>query len=199
MTGETTGLVIEIVVVRAATFGMIGIGGGEICSRIKYFFARFEDGLSIDEHSRLYNQRFVCQLLETNLAESRRYGTEFSVATIALSPLLTSELRPAKARSLVRTVADHIRYDVRLIDDAGRLDDGRFILLLPHTSKTGGRVASDRVQIGVRNVLGAKDESVTVSLLGSTEDLDAIQTMLESLRKPETAPAALAASPEQSA
>jgi GGDEF domain-containing protein len=188
ITADPSATVFEILIIRAATFGIIGIAGGEICSRIKYFFARLEDACSIDEHSHVFNQRFLAQLIETQVAETRRYSTEFCVCTIALSPLLTSELRPARARALVRAVADHIRNDVRLIDDVGRLDDGRFVLVLPHTPKSGGDVATARVRRGVRDVLGAKDESVTATVLGSAEDLDAIQSMVDALRVPAAEP-----------
>lgn len=181
MLAELSAPVLEIVLIRAVTYGIIGIAGGEICSRIKYFFARIEDSFSIDENSRVYNQRFIAGLLESNLAESRRYGTEFCVALISLSPLLTSELRPARTTALIRAVADHIRNDVRLIDDVGRLDDGRFILILPHTPGSGGCVATERVRRGVRDVLGSKDESVTASVMDSTNDMAAIEQMLDSL------------------
>ncbi|HEX9093305.1 MAG TPA: hypothetical protein VF902_04920 [Coriobacteriia bacterium] len=177
--------VVEIIAIRAATFGLVGIIGGEICGRIKYFFARLEDTCSIDEHSRVYNQRFVRQLLESNLGAARRYGAEFSVAIFAISDSVTAELRPARTRAFVRTVADHIRNDVRLIDDVGRLDDGRFILVMPHTPKAGGLVASNRVRAGIRDVLGAKDESVGASVLNSVDDLDALQALLDSLGGPQ--------------
>lgn len=174
--------IVEIILIRAATYGVVGIAGGEVCSRIKYFFASLEDGCAVDDTSRVYNQRFVTKVLETNLAESRRYGAEFCVVLIALSPLLTAELRPSRARALVRAVADHIRNDVRLIDDVGRLDDGRFVLVLPHTPGSGGVVASERVRKGVRDVLGAKDESVTASVYDSDGSLDAIDQLVDSLR-----------------
>jgi GGDEF domain-containing protein len=173
--------VLELILIRTAAFGVIGIIGGEICGRIKYFFARLEDSLSIDEHSRVYNQRFLAQLLANSLASATRYGTRFSMATIELAPCLTSELRPSRQNSLVRTVADHIRNDVRLIDDVGRLDDGRFVLVLPHTPKDGGHIAAARVRAGVRDLLGAKDESVTATVYGSDEDADAIAAFVASI------------------
>ena len=174
--------VIELILIRAVTFGVIGVIGGEICGRIKYFFARLEDTCSIDEHSRVYNQRFVRQLLESNLGAARRYGSEFSIALIAVSPSITAGLRPGRVRRLVRAIADHIRTDVRMIDDVGRLEDGRFILIMPHTPKAGGHIATDRVRKGLCDVLGAKDESVTASVLGSADDLDALQSLLDSMR-----------------
>jgi len=173
--------VLELILIRGVTFGFIGIIGGEICGRIKYFFARLEDSLSIDEHTRVYNQKFVCQLLRNSLASSTRYGTRFSMALLEIAPCLTAELRPSRQRTVVRTVADHIRNDVRLIDDVGRLDDGRFVMVFPHTPKEGAHVAATRVRMGVRDVLGAKDDSVTATVYSSEEDSDAITALLDSL------------------
>ncbi len=173
--------ILELIVIRASAYGLIGVIGGEICGRIKYFFARVEDSLSIDESARVYNQRFVAQLLSNSLATANRYGTLFSIVVVELSPALTSGLRASKTVSLVRAVADYIRNDVRLIDDVGRLDDGRFVIVLPHTPKAGANVAGDRVCAGLRDTLGAKDESVSVRALCSSEDAEAIQALTDSL------------------
>lgn len=173
--------VLELVLIRTAAFGFIGIIGGEICGRIKYFFARLEDSLSIDEHSRVYNQRFVAQMLANSLASATRYGTRFSIAIVELAPSLMAELRPSRRQSLVRAVASHIRNDVRLIDDVGRLDDGRFVLVFPHTPKDGAQVAASRARTGVRDVLGAKDDSVTVAVYGSDEDAGTIGALVDSI------------------
>jgi GGDEF domain-containing protein len=175
--------VLELILIRTATFGFVGIIGGEICGRIKYFFARLEDSLSIDEHSRVYNQRFVAQLLSNSLASATRYQTRFSIAVLELAPCITAELRPTRERAIVRSVASHIRNDVRLIDDVGRLDDGRFVLVFPHTPKVGADVAASRVRIGVRDLVGAKDESVKVTVYGSEEDADAIGAIAASITR----------------
>lgn len=172
--------VLELVLIRTAAFGLIGIVGGEVCGRIKYFFARLEDSLSIDEHSRVYNQRFVCQLLANSLAAADRYGAHFSMAIVTVDASVLAALRPARLRSTVRLVADHIRNDVRLVDDVGRLDDGRFVLVFPYTPKSGGEVAAARVRQGVRELLGAKDESVEAAVYGSDGDADAIRALIDS-------------------
>jgi GGDEF domain-containing protein len=175
---------VELIVIHTVTFGIVGILGGEVCSRIKYFFVRLEGAFNIDESSNVYNQRFASQVLRTQIAQHLRYGTEFSLSLLTLSPALTAELRPVKVSTLIRTAANHIRDDVRLVDDVGRLDDGRFILLFPHTPKDGAVIAAERVCRGVRDVLGAKDESVTCELYGVPEDIDAIRALADALSAP---------------
>jgi len=188
-TGWTTGTV-ELVLIHGVTYGFIGIVGGELCGRLKYFFARSSESPSIDECSRVYNQQFIAQLLSTALGSFDRYQAPFSVVVVRLAPAVTSELRDRKASSLVRAVANHLRNDIRMIDDVGHLDDGSFVLLLPHTPKTGATVAAERVRAGVRDIVGAKDESVTAEVLAAAEDTDALRTMLAGLApKADQAPA----------
>jgi GGDEF domain-containing protein len=182
LAGGTEGEVLQLLLVRGATFGLVGIIGGEICGRIKYFFARLEDSCNIDENSRVYNQHFLAQLLGSSLSSAERYGTQFSIVVLTLSSVLTEGLRPARVRTLVRSVANHIRNDVRMIDDVGRLDDGRFVMVLPHTPKDGAAVAGARVRAGVRELVGAKDESVTAIVYGSADDADAIKALTDSIR-----------------
>ncbi|MDO8963796.1 MAG: diguanylate cyclase [Coriobacteriia bacterium] len=181
MDSGATSDIIQLVLVRSATYGLVGIVGGELCGRIKYFFARLEDSCSIDEHSRVYNQKFFGSLMRNSFSSFQRYQTPFSIVVIEMAPCLTSDLRPSRAGALVRAVADHIRNDVRLVDDVGRLDDGRFILLLPHTPKDGAHVASARVRAGVRDVLGAKDDSITARVLSATEDLAELGQLLDEI------------------
>jgi GGDEF domain-containing protein len=188
-TGWTSGT-IELVVIHGVTYGFIGIVGGEICSRLKYFFARSSESPCIDECSRVYNQRFMAQLLATSLGSFERYSAPFSVVVLRMAPAVASDLRARKTSSLVKAVANHLRNDVRMIDDVGHLDDGSFVLLLPHTPKAGAAVAAERVRIGVRDTVGAKDESVTAEVLGAAEDTEALRALLTELAPAEQVPAA---------
>jgi GGDEF domain-containing protein len=181
--------VFRLILVRMGTYGLIGIVGGEICGRIQYFFVRLGDSMAIDEDSGVYNQRFVAQLLRNSVSSFERYGAPFSVVVLALAPALTEELRPGKVSVLVRTVADGIRNDLRLVDEVGHLDDGRFLLVLPHTPKDGAQVAAARVRTGVRDTVGAKDGSVTAQVMGAAEDSDAIHALLDSIAPPTVVPA----------
>lgn len=181
----TAGLSTDVVLIlltRFAAFGVVGIAGGELCGRIKYIFADLESGSSIDEWTRIYNQSQASRILETIHGQYTRYGTEYSVVVIEASPNLTADLRPSKQRTVLRAVADHIRGDVRLVDEAARLDDGRFLVLLPHTPREGALVAAERIRTGARNVLGAKEESITATVLGCEEDAADMAALRESIR-----------------
>jgi hypothetical protein len=123
------------------------------------------------------------------VGQHSRYGTPFSLALIEMSSALTSELKPSRLRSLLKAIANHIRNDVRLVDDVARLDDGRFVLLFSHTLREGGGVAAERVRSGVRDLLGARDESVTARVLGAPEDMVEIEDLVESLSPDEASEA----------
>jgi GGDEF domain-containing protein len=175
---------LTLILVRTAAYGVVGIVGGEVCGRIKYVLARLEGGTNLDEETHLYNQAYIARLLTANLGLHQRYRTPFSIALITLSPALTSELKPSRKRSMLRAVGNHVRNDVRLVDDVGRLSDGTFVLMLPQTPKTGGDVAASRVRASLRDLLGAKDESVVARVLGAPEDLTELNALRDSICEP---------------
>lgn len=183
---ESRGLTADIatlIVVRVLSYGLVGIVGGELCARLKYLFVRLESSSSVDYWSQVYNQQFITRTLETTLGQFDRYHSPFSVLVIAIAPALTAELRDSRHRMLVRGVANHIRNDIRLVDEVGRLDDGRYLVILPHTPRDGGVVAADRIKAGVAGVLGAQEDSVSATLLSAPEDRTEISDMVVSLRE----------------
>ncbi|MDP2232580.1 MAG: hypothetical protein Q8K89_03015, partial [Actinomycetota bacterium] len=172
--GGLTWDVTSIVLVRILSYGLVGIVGGELCSRIRYIFAKLEDSSSVDEWSQVFNQRFIMRALESAVGQHGRYQTPYSVAVIQLADVLLSDLKSSKQRSIIRGVATHIRNDIRLVDEAGRLDDGRFLVVLPHTPREGALIVGERLHHGICNVVGAREDSVTVTILGAPEDADGL-------------------------
>lgn len=179
--------VIVMLVSRLLAFGLVGIVGGEAFTRMKYAFARLEGRSAVDEWSRVYNQAYMRSELDQARSRFTRYGEAVSILTVTLSPALTADLSPARQRALVRGVADHIRSDIRMVDEVGRLDDGRFVVLLPHTPKSGAAVVVDRLGKGVRKALGAREESVTVRCIALPEDETAYRSLVESITPEEDA------------
>ncbi|TLM78548.1 MAG: diguanylate cyclase [Actinobacteria bacterium] len=185
--GAMTASLFAPLLTRVLTYGIVGIGGGELCGRIKYVFSAMEDDSAVDEWTRIYNQRQIARLLSSAHGQHVRYGNPYGVIVVALAPALTSELRVTKQRSLLRSVADHIRGDVRLVDDVGRLDDGRFVVLLPQTARSGALIAAERVRAGIRDLVGARDESVDVQVFAAPEDLAALEALAEVVAPPDAA------------
>lgn len=170
-----------IIVSRLVAFGLIGVAGGEICGRIRYGMARLEGASALDEWSRVYNQRWAHRTLDAARARFNRYGEPFSVVSITISPSVLMGMSPSRQRTLVRGIADHIRADVRIVDEVSRLDDGRFVVLLPHTAKDGGGVVSNRLARGTASVLGSRPDSISAQLMGVPEDRDAIDQLIDQI------------------
>ncbi len=178
--GPTQNLIVMIAT-RALTYALVGIIGGEFFGRIKYIFARIDGNSMLDEHTQVYNRVYCAQALKSGLGQFQRYQTPFSIGVVSLSPGLLADLRPSRQRLLLRSVASTIRNDIRLVDDVGYLGDGRFLVILPQTPKSGADVATDRIRGSVRDLIGARDESVTATPLGCPGDSAAICDLARSL------------------
>lgn len=179
-----TGLTPDILVMllaRIIAFGLIGIGGGEVCARIKYVLARLQEESAIDDWSGVYNQRIAARLLTTAMGRCQRYSEQFCVVTVTLPQSLTSDQRDSRQRVLVRRVANHIRNDVRMVDEVSRLDDGRFLVLLPHSPKEGGEIVRGRLNEGVGQVAGAREGAVETACLAGVEDAAEIDALLANI------------------
>ncbi len=174
-------LLLTTMAIRLAAYGLVGIVGGEVCSRIRYALAGFEDTAAIDDWSRVYNQVHAASSITKAIGRFTRYGEQFSVLLITISPSVFSEMRPLHQRRVVRAIADHLRGDVRLVDEIARLDDGRFVVLLPHTPKVGALVVQHRIATGLPKHLGASNEAVTVSTLSAPEEVDALAALTMAL------------------
>lgn len=170
--GELTVDLLTTVGVRLLSYGFLGIVGGEACMRLRYTMTRLEGQSALDDWSRVYNQPFLHMRLMQACSRNDRYGEPFSIVVIALSPSLFSGFRPSRQRTVVRGLANYVRADVRMVDEVGRLSDGRFVVILPHTPKEGGRVVRDRLVSGALTTLGAQAEAVSAYSLAMPEDAD---------------------------
>ena len=170
-----------LVVTRLAGYCLIGIVGGELFARMKYFMAASEDSGMIDQWSGVYNQRYIASALEQAEARRQRYGEPFSVVLLELDVSLPAEQRADKLRGIVRAAASFMRDDVRMIDDVARLDDGRFLILLPHTSGANAPVVADRLSEGVCRALERKPGCAKTKCLGSEDDAEALSLLRSAL------------------
>ena len=161
---------LALIAFNIAAYGLVGIVGGDLCGRVKYFIGRHDQSASVDDWSHVYNQRKASELLENARNRFARYGEPFTVVVITQSPSAGAELPPAKQRTLARAVANYLRGDVRMIDEVARLEDGRFVVILPHTQRTGGLIVAERLAEGVRVTRGEEVDCVSASCLAAQED-----------------------------
>jgi hypothetical protein len=167
--------------VRVLSFGLLGIVCGELFSRLKYNLARVDGGPALDEWSRVYNQHYLHYTLAQARSRHSRYRESLSVVVVVVSAPVLADLRPQQQRLLVRGVAEQIRSNVRMVDEVCRLDDGRFVIVLPHTGRAGGVTVRDRLTAVVRDALGARPEAVAARLLSLPEDAEALDAFVDSI------------------
>lgn len=168
----------RLLLMRAATYALVGIGGGEACSRIKYVFARAKDDLAIDPSSRVYTADFITRLLRTSVASYLRYGTPFSVIVLDVDASVTSGLRPGKAEGVIRAVASHLRSELRLVDEVGRLHNGAFAILLPQTTRAAADGVASRLRSGLRDSVGIADDALRARAFGALDELPEIEALI---------------------
>lgn len=180
LSAEPNANVLLLVVSRFAGYSLIGIAGGEFFARVKYMFANHGAGI-IDDWSEVYNQRYAARALEQALARSERYQEPYSVIVVRLETSVVGAQPPQKLRGTVRAIAAFLRDDVRLTDDVARLDDGRFLVMLPHTPGRSAPVVADRIRLGICHELGVKETCVSTTCLGTDEDTAALKEFAASI------------------
>lgn len=168
----------RLLLIRAGTYALVGIGVGEACSRIKYLFARAKDDMAIDPASRVYTADFMTRLLRTSVASFLRYGTPFAVIRLEVDASLTSGLRAGKADEVIRAVADHLRSELRLVDDVGRLHDGAFVVLLPQTAGKEVVGVAARLRSGLQDSMGIAVGVIRSQVFESGDDLPKIEALI---------------------
>lgn len=166
---------------RVMAYGLIGIVGGELSRRVKYLVARAEGAHSVDEWSQVYNQEHIGTVLDAAIGQHERYGMPLTVILLEVSERVTDALKPSRHRVLVRGVANLLRNDTRLVDEVARLDDGRFLVLLPHTPRDKAEAVAERLRGGVADTIGSRLESVPTTIIGTPDDTAALGELRDSL------------------
>ncbi len=128
---------------QAAGFGVVGIIGGELATRIKYVVAHIADEGFIDSGTGLFSQDYVERMINRLWAGYSRSNNAFSLLFINLSWAdAVDDIGQRKQRG---RIADILRANVRLVDEVGSLKDGRFCLILPDTTAEGAKTVQGRL------------------------------------------------------
>lgn len=172
-----SGPAVMLVVSRIAGYLLLGIVGGEIFGRVKYVFARSHDSEAIDDFSHVFSQRFAAHAIRQALCRADRYAEPFSIVLVTLGPRFSHDVKPEHRRSLVRSVANVIRDDVRIVDDVAHLDDGRFAVILTHAGAGDARVVAARLAAAVVTAHGVDGSHVGTESLSAPEDRVAIEQL----------------------
>ncbi len=179
--------ILQLLVVRILVYGVVGIGGGILCTRIKYLFAKLEQLDFIDNVTTLYNPGYLGQLIGRYVEEFERYQHFFSVATLKIESRAFDDLKAARIRRKLRAIGLSIRNDIRAVDEVGRINQNEFGLIFPNTDVSGATAVGERLQKLVENHLRMKRHSIEdevkikVEILGYPEDEERIEKLLQRL------------------
>lgn len=185
---ESGTLLLELVAIRGLAYVLIGVVGGEMCSRIKYFFLSVEAGDLIDSETGIYGPLHIGRLLGSLIEQHRRYGTGFSAATLTLDPdaLKKTGMSGRSGKSVMHDLAATVRSDVRAVDEVGRMSPDALLVLFPNTPPSGGQVAVERLTRTAQAMLvrrGAPEgtDVLTVEVLGYPDHPEGVVALVEQL------------------
>lgn len=179
-----TAQLLTVMFLRVLAYGLIGIVGGTLCGKMKYVLASLEQGSRVDEVTGIFSEQMLARLIDAAAARFERYAEPFCLVVIELAGDSLRAPITNRDRVLVRHVASHIRGDIRMMDEACRIDDGRFVVLLPHTPKSGGVIVADRLAKDLGKTAAATDQgcSARAQCLCAAEDTEAIAKFRSGLR-----------------
>lgn len=156
--------ILPLLTVRALTYGIIGIGGGEIAQRIKYLFTRLEHPQYADELTGLYAKGRFAEIVDSSIEQFNRYQVTFSIITAEIDPKILPSLKNKNQQ--IKELGGTIRGNVRAIDEVARIRTATFGLLLPHTS------------VSVASKVNQRLEKIAVSRLAKTAPAQGVDTLV---------------------
>lgn len=195
---------VSLIAARALVYMVVGVLGGELCSRIKYVFVSLEQSDLIDAETGVYSRRYVGSLLRNLIESNQRYGAAFSAALLTVDGETASALaaKDSRRKTFMRDLAAAVRADVRAVDEVGRGSNGGLVVLFPHTPCAGGQVAADRLRRTVATLLDRRGaaqpaDAVTAEVLSFPEAEERLVSLVEELTgEPFRVPEPPAAAPE---
>lgn len=119
-----------------------------------------------DYLTKVANRRFFFDSANIEINKARRYKHPFTIAYLDIDSFknINDSFGHTSGDAVLRLMADTIKNNVRVNDLIGRLGGDEFALLLPETGYRAARVAIDRVQKSLLDVMRMNGWSVTCSI-----------------------------------
>ena len=154
---------------RVVIYAVVALVAGELNARYRYLFVKLEHHDYVDDVTTLYNSRYLSRLIEREMSEFDRYGSEFSLTSFTVKPELLSSLPRGARLRLVKELGNSvIRGNIRGADEAARVDAAKFTILFPNTDFDEATCATIRIK--------GKISSYIVNKVAQSDNGDAIQT-----------------------
>jgi diguanylate cyclase (GGDEF)-like protein len=122
-----------------------------------------------DDHSRLYNFRFLDTTLDQHLEIAKRYGRSLSLVFIDLDhlKLVNDSYGHLMGSKILSQVADLILLNIRNADFAIRYGGDEFVILLPETDTDGARIMAERLRLKFEDFIFLKNEGLNIKMTAS--------------------------------
>ncbi len=159
----------EVILARAAIFGLVGIVGGELAHRMKYMILKFGNEDLLDAQTNVYNKAYSIQIIQKNIENHGRYQREFSLALVDISNKQSIFIDDLSRKKIMENLAFSLKENVRLVDDVGRWDDDRFCIIFPETKTNEAQIAIARIGKLLKSKLNDLLKKVDVTLELNTE------------------------------
>lgn len=187
MSGQLA-IALELFLFRTGIYGAVAFAAGELNTHLKYLFVKLEHHDYVDDLTGLYNSKYFSKLLEKQIGEFDRYGSEFSMASFAIKEDLFSPLKDKVHNKLIRDIGNlAVRDNIRGVDEAARIAGTRFMVLFPKTNLEGAKIATNRVSGKIRSYLDShglsteREETIKTEVLEYPPDKDAIEELFANL------------------
>lgn len=187
MSGQLA-IALELFLFRTGIYGVVAFAAGELNTHLKYLFVKLEHHDYVDDLTGLYNSKYFSKLLEKQIGEFDRYGSEFSMASFAIKEDLFSPLKDKVHNKLIRDIGNTvIRNNIRGVDDAARIAGTLFMVLFPKTDLEGAKIATNRISGKIRSYLDShglsteREETIKTEVLEYPPDKDTIEELFANL------------------
>lgn len=131
---------------RSAAYLIFGVASGWAFAVVQRSLTKLDRHDVVDDATELLNARGVAEVLETELARTKRYGGEFAVVTARVRIEGDRRIR----RDALEALGDRLRFSLRTVDRVGRWEDDDhgdvLVALLPETPLDGTTFVVTRIE-----------------------------------------------------
>ncbi|MHB8419019.1 MAG: sensor domain-containing diguanylate cyclase [Myxococcales bacterium] len=132
-------------------------------------FQRIEELTVVDDHTGLFNSRYLYRQLEVETVRARRFGHPLSIVFLDLDrfKVVNDTYGHQLGSLLLREVGAVLLSTLRTIDVATRYGGDEFVVLLPETDRAQGRLAADRLRQALSDRYFLKDQGLAIRVTAS--------------------------------
>ncbi len=132
---------------RIILYGGVAFISGEVCHRFSPEFATFTSNGLIDSLTGLYNSRYIARSIEKAISQFDRYGMNFSITVFTFKNDVFKNLSKQEAQEVLKKIGGTIiESNIRIADEAARVNRKKFVILFPHTKFDDATYATIRVR-----------------------------------------------------